>query len=533
MGAFCHSFWIPSLQRKLAQFSNFFFAKHSGFPHSRSGPRMTYRNMKKYFNVSGMHCKACKTLIETEISELEGVKSILVDYKTGQGEIEFNEKKISFDKIKSTLKNINYPISEKETAIEGNKKSLIYWLLAGLALLLVYFLIGQSDSFELLARLNDGSVTLGLVFVIGLLSSFHCIGMCGGIIVSYSAARFKNNDKSLTPHWFYNMGRIISYTAVGFVLGGIGSFFGLNPSFTGSIIILASIFMILLGLSLLTEFKWLKKIKLSTPEFVAKFLYSNKHNKKPKGPFIVGLLTAFMPCGPLQAMQVYALSTGSFVQGGLAMFVYSLGTTPLLLGFGGIISKLSQAKIKNMVKISGIIVIILGIVMLNRGLVNFGFGANAFFSEIDYVSSNKNLDQNKYQEVEMAVTYRGYVPNVIYLKKDIPVRWIIKGEQVSGCTDEIQVPEYGIKQPLQKGKDVVVEFTPTKTGEIKFHCWMKMVWGKFIVTEDENISDQTTKYLSPTSSFESSSQSNGACSGTCGNSSCAAKTSGSCGCGAI
>ena len=99
--------------------------------------------------------------------------------------------------------------------------------------------------------------------------------------------------------------------------------------FIGWLVLVVGVFMVLLGLSLLTELKVLNKIKIHTPAFIAKYLYHNKKSKKPHGPFVIGLFTAFMPCGPLQAMQIYALSTGSFLQGGMAMFAYALGTFPL------------------------------------------------------------------------------------------------------------------------------------------------------------------------------------------------------------
>ena len=77
-----------------------------------------------------------------------------------------------------------------------------------------------------------------------------------------------------------------------------------------------------------------------------------------------------MPCGPLQAMQVYALSTGSFIGGALSMFLFSLGTVPLML-FVGIVVNIFKGKRKILInKIASILILILSIVMLNRGLLS-------------------------------------------------------------------------------------------------------------------------------------------------------------------
>ena len=91
-----------------------------------------------------------------------------------------------------------------------------------------------------------------------------------------------------------------------------------------------------------------------------------------RGPFVVGLLNGLMPCGPLQTMQVYALGTGSFMAGALSMFLFSLGTVPLLLGFGAVSAFLSARFNRGMLKASGVLVMALGLVMFMRGVNLFG-----------------------------------------------------------------------------------------------------------------------------------------------------------------
>ena len=82
--------------------------------------------------------------------------------------------------------------------------------------------------------------------------------------------------------------------------------------------------------------------------------------------------------------------------------------------------------------------------------------------------------------VEMHVTSAGFSPSVLRIKKGVPVRWVIKGDSVTSCTNKIIMPSLGISQSLSPG-DNIVNFTPDKTGEIPFSCWMGMVRGKFIV----------------------------------------------------
>jgi uncharacterized protein len=454
--------------------------------------------MKKItFNITGLHCSSCKTLVEAEVGSLDGVKKIIVIFDKGRAEVEYDESKTDLDKIFSKIKESGYTPELLEITATGKKPFNKNWLAAGIFVLVFaagYFLIETLGGFSVMANLNNKNVGLGLIFLIGLLASFHCVGMCGGFIMAYSTRQLQiTNDKLQIAnhklHLQYNLGRLISYTIIGGILGGFGSFFGINPNFSGALLLFASIFMVIMGLGLATEIKWLEKIKLKTPDFIAKFIFRNRHaqtspdsskGNEPKGPFVIGLMTGFMPCGPLQAMQLYALSTGNWLTGALAMMVYSLGTIPLLFGFGNFISTLTASRMKQLLKISGIIVIILGLFTLSRAMSSFGLLNSTAPKNIP---STTVVNQSEAQTVEMTVGYAGYQPNIIYIKKNVPVRWIINLPKSMGCTDAIILynGQNQINKKLNIG-ETVIDFTPASgLSEIKFSCGMRMVWGKFVI----------------------------------------------------
>ncbi len=448
------------------------------------------------FQVEGLHCKSCKTLLETEVDVLKGVSKIEVDYQTGDCFVEFDQNQISFQEIQDKIESFDYQVVEPNQKQEtSNKQQVVSTsgaknFLMGLLIPLVviglivgYYFIQKTGALAILAKLNELNLSYGLLFFIGFLASFHCIGMCGGLVVTYSAGLAAAEEKKLRislPHLQYNLGRLISYTLVGGILGGIGSFFAINPYFSGTLMFLAGAFMILMAISLFTNFKILEKLSLKTPAFIAKFLYGQKYSKNPKGPLVIGLLTGLMPCGPLQAMQLYALGTGSVTRGALSLAVYALGTIPLMFGFGAFISYLSKNYMRKIMKISAVVVGLLALVMINRGLTNFGWGITSL-APAATVNQNQGNSQGNYQAVNMYLTYGGYDPNVLHVKKGIPVRWVINVKQLSGCTSSIILHGgYNISRRLQMGENII-EFTPTQTGEIPFSCGMQMVWGKFIV----------------------------------------------------
>lgn len=450
---------------------------------------------KTKFKINGIHCASCKTLIETEIKALAGVTKIKVDRHSGEAQVEYHENKISKKKIFFEIEKMNYTIDKKKANVKKditkmNKKSLLLGISIPITIVLLIgliLLIKQLGGFELLAKLNDGNVGYGILFIIGLVTGFHCIGMCGGLVVAYSVSDAKNDSKSnkarkqYFPHLQYNFGRLLSYVLIGGILGFFGSFFGINPSFTGTVLLVAGFLMMLMGLSFVLKLAIFKKIKLSAPSFIAKFLYKQKHSKNPKGPLVIGLLNGLMPCGPLQAMQLYALTTGSMTEGALAMGLYALGTIPMMFGFGVAISKIGKNHIHKIIKFSGVLIIILGLFMINRGLNNFGTGISFARGE-NY--EDLSVEVQDFQEIKMDLTYAGYSPNTLYIKKGVPVKWIINVKQMTGCTNAIMIESLNIKKDLKIGENIIEFIPPKNAKEIKFSCWMKMVWGKFVITED-------------------------------------------------
>ena len=165
-----------------------------------------------------------------------------------------------------------------------------------------------------------------MLFLIGLLTSVHCIAMCGGINLSQCIG---NTDKSFRSAIAYNAGRVLSYTGIGFVLGLIGSLAGGDASVgipvtvQGGLKLFAGALMVLMGINMLNLFPALRKLTLRIPKGIAARVRTRKVGSSA---FVVGLLNGFMPCGPLQSMQIVALASGSPVNGAMSMLIFSLGT---------------------------------------------------------------------------------------------------------------------------------------------------------------------------------------------------------------
>lgn len=435
---------------------------------------------REIIKVYDMTCNSCEGRVKRALKKVDGVVSAMASYSAQQATVEYDSELCTREQLREAINKAGY--STKSSS--GIK-------LAGLLVIAAAVLmLGNSTSgFDMSAKLNNASYMV--LFVVGILTSIHCVGMCGGIMLTQSLSKnsiIKENQskfKTLMPAILYNAGRVTSYTIIGGIVGALGSVLSLSLNVKAGLQIFAGIFMVIMGLNM-AGFSAFRKFNIKLP------WSSCKVKNKPKAPFLVGMLNGLMPCGPLQTMQLYALGTGSAASGALSMFVFSLGTVPLMLVFGAISGLLSKGYTKQLLKFSGVLVVILGIIMGNRGLALAGVGVPNMStlaqtlsgSEANAAQSNitKATIENGVQVIRMTADNNGYTPNGVYVQKDMPVKWIIEGNQLNSCNNAIVVPSLNIEKRLKSGENII-EFTP-KDEDINFSCWMGMIRGVIKVTDN-------------------------------------------------
>lgn len=462
---------------------------------------MDNRLNKKTLQLEGMSCSGCETIIENRLKKLNGVREVNVNYQSGKLEITYDATEISLEKIIKIIEKMDYTVKKdmvkSESTVEKNSNNQL--IILGIILFGIYMIIKNTIGFNFIPEVSS-NMGYTILFVVGLLSSLHCIAMCGGInlslCVSYRSIETDTNTfAKLRPSFLYNAGRVISYTIIGGFVGALGSVFRLSNIGSAFISIMAGVFMVIMGLNMLNVFPWLRKFNPHMPKVFAKKIHSEKKNK---GPFVVGLLTGLMPCGPLQAMQLYALGTGSFITGAISMFIFSLGTVPLLFAFGALGSLLSSKFTKQMIKVSAVLVMVLGVAMMNRGIAFTGksFGSVLASTKTDSVSTNTSTLKEDVQEIQTTLESGSYP--AISVQEGIPVKWTIMADDknLNGCNNEIIIPEYNIEQKLVAGENVI-SFTPDKSGKFGYSCWMGMIRSSITVTSNatDSANEQQPKVL--------------------------------------
>jgi sulfite exporter TauE/SafE/copper chaperone CopZ/plastocyanin domain-containing protein len=457
---------------------------------------------KRLFRIGGMYCVQCRNTIEKELKKNSGIKDAKVNYHTGAAAVTYDAQTIGFDNISAIIENLGYK------TLEENSKNTILQIVGTLVIILALFMLMRSFGTGKLAAnfpLAKEGMGYGMLLVIGLLTSVHCIAMCGGINLSQTLQEKKEKNEDgfsntfflLLPGILYNGGRLVSYTAVGVLVGALGSVITLSGYFQGAVQLVAGIFMVIMGINMLGLFPALKRFSLCIPQIFSKKI---DEQKTGRGPLVVGFLNGFMPCGPLQAMQLYALSTGSPVKGGISMFLFCLGTIPLMFALGAVSSALSGAKGQvfshRVMQIGAILVAALGLVMFSNG-----WSLSGFAGPLDWVASYRSASmrtasnasvpaiQNGVQIVNSTLQPGRYP--AITVKQGIPVCWIINAPSgsITGCNNRVIIREYGIQHTFKQG-DNVIEFIPEKAGRFRYSCWMAMIHSTItVLAEGESAAD--------------------------------------------
>lgn len=464
---------------------------------------MDKKVVRRVLQIEGMTCTSCEMRIENNLKKVEGIIDVKAMFASSNVYVTYDSNTINIEAIAYEIEKLDYvvknkPVEQSKSNSRDNKdnslvskatddKLSINQLIGmGIIALAIYIILKNTVDFNFIPQVTQ-NMGYGLLFVVGMLTSVHCIAMCGGInlsqCVSYKYDTNKNDKMSkLKPSMMYNAGRVVSYTVIGGIVGSIGSAITFSGMAKGIVAILSGVFMVIMGLNMLNIFPWLRKFNPRMPKIFGKKIHSSngKH-----GPFYVGLLNGLMPCGPLQAMQLYALGTGSLLAGAASMFFFSLGTVPLMFGFGAISSLISGKLTRKMMKVSAVLVVVLGFIMLNRGLGLSGI--NTAYASPKSTATSGNVAKIE-GDVQVITTQldSGRYPTIV-VQKGIPVRWNLKANagDINGCNRTLIIPKYDLERKLKAG-DNVIEFTPDTLGDIPYSCWMGMIRSKIKVVDDIN-----------------------------------------------
>ena len=317
----------------------------------------------RQLQINGMHCLGCEETINEAVKALPGIHKANASYRRQTVNVSYDDTLLDEGAIRLSIEAKGYGIVDAlPTKTRKLRQALIFVLLLAVVGGVTFW--GKSQMPGVMQQIKP-QISYALLFTIGFLTGFHCIGMCGGFVVGYTDAML-SKIRQLLAHMSYAFGKTLSYTTLGAGFGLLGATIAITPEIRGIAALAASVFLLLYGLKMLNVFSWLRRFTLRLPSSVNRQVAGEL--RRHRSPFRTGLFTGLLlGCGPLQAMYVMAAGSGDPKQGAMILLMFGLGTLVPLLGFGLFASLLSPAVMRQMVRVSGILVIAMGLMMAQRG----------------------------------------------------------------------------------------------------------------------------------------------------------------------
>lgn len=427
-----------------------------------------------------MTCRSCEILLERSLRKVPGVRAVNVHHRRGEAVI-FSHGAVSDDALRNAVEQAGeqYRVGAARPAPWFAQETRTYVsFMSGLVIVGILVLGWMISGAHVPSLVRDGAVSPTISLFVGLTAGFStCMALIGGIVLAASA-RFAQDHATLTrwqkfqPHLAFNAGRLVGFTILGGALGLVGSALRLSDNVIGLLTVAVGIVMVLLGIKITGISPRIAQFSPTLPRFL-QWRGSETERAPLVGAASSGALSFFLPCGFTLAMQLAAISSGSIVTGALLMGAFALGTTPGLLGLGGLTAAVRGAFAKVFFATAGIAVLGLGLYNMQAGWTVVSFlepPAGRIVTDATGAIETIRMEENDY----------GYSPTQFTVSQGATVQWVISAKNPYSCASFIRAPRLGIAQKLNQGANTIT-FVADAAGEIPFSCSMGMYRGRITV----------------------------------------------------
>src|SRR5688572_27129589 len=304
----------------------------------------------------------------------------------------------------------------------------------------------------------------------------------------YQEAQVKPSNTVL-PIFLFLVAKLVAYTFLGALLGWLGSFFTLSPTYRALLMIAIGIFMIGNALRMFDVHPIFRYFSIEPPKFITRYIRKTAKGTDTFTPLFLGALTVFIPCGVTQAMMATALSTGSVILGAALMFAFTLGTSPVFFIVAYMTAEIGARLEKFFMRFVAVIVLILGFVTLDGGLNLMGSPISFQNLTRNFITTNNppaqsiNPPQSSIasDQLFLSVENGGYFPSTLKAPagKDVKLNLVTKGTY--SCALDFLIPALDYSQMLPSSGTVQVDIPAQKKGStLYFTCSMGMYTGRIV-----------------------------------------------------
>ncbi len=433
--------------------------------------------MKKEIQIKWMHCISCEIILEKELEKLDWVKLIMVSHKKGIMQVEYS-KKSDYDKLKKAIEKSWFSVVEAwENNQNNNENNSLNNILSNIiAIFLVIILLLASQLFDIYTLIPDtSSVNYFSAILIWIIASFStCLAITWWIIVGFS--RYLDSW-----HWFlghlkvqsaFQFWRLLWFFIFWWILWYFWSFLNINFTFTAVLTLFVGFLLFYMWLNILWLVPSITKYWVHMPKSFTKKIEALG---QPKYAPIVWALTFFLPCWFTQTMQLLAVWSWSFWQGGLVMMLFALWTTPAFLALWLGSSYFKWKKFPTLTKIIWALVIFFGLFTLfnSYNLVKY-IDLNPFSSNTQDISEAgwEKVWQEELEDVYVKHNWYKTLPSFVQLEAGWNYRVnITPSSNWLWCMSTLVVPWISRKvHQVKEGQPIIYEIYDAKPWKYSIVC---------------------------------------------------------------
>ena len=446
--------------------------------------------------VAGMTCRSCEVRITKFVRRVPGVENVLASAVHGRVDVESNTA-IRPSAIEAAINAAGYAVGRTPWFVRDRT----VWLTAGAGVLLVAALavVAEATGLAGLASgagdLSQGGIVVALL--LGLAAGVStCMALVGGLVLALSASHQARRAEAgikdgglgaqLRPALVFIAGRIAGYALFGAILGAIGASVAMPTQVTAVMMIAVAIVMTLLGTRLTGLSPRIAAWSPTLPLGVGQRLglgdgvagaYSDT---RAAG---LGAASFFLPCGFTQAVQIYALSTGSPLFAGVLLATFAIGTAPGLLALAGLPVVVPSTARPTLLRLVGVVVIGFAVVNGSAGIRLSGVTLPAFgIASVAAAVPPPGPVADGRQTLHTYQDLNGYRPGNVAIYAGIPTTWTIESTNAASCASLIRIPSLGMGGLLHKGLNTV-ELPALPAGTLSYTCSMGMYSGQITIVE--------------------------------------------------
>ena len=427
--------------------------------------------------IGGMTCRSCEERLTKKIRRVPGVVTIKVSLRSRSAVVTGRPDRAA---VQAAIEGAGYTVGASSWVSRDRNVWRDVSIAAGVVgvIAAVAVTTGLTDlSSRVGSSLGSGGVFVAVL--LGLVAGFStCMALAGGLVLAVAARHAERHPDAtarqrMRPHLAFNAGRVVGFAALGAVLGALGSAAHLSGPSMGVALGIAGLAMLVVGLQLTGAFpRFGTRLFTLPPALSARLGLDERAGRySDRAAVLAGIGSFFLPCGFTQAVQLYALSSGRPATAASLLGLFALGTTPGLLGLGGVAAR---GRSKRFFRFAGVVVVAFAVVNLLAAVTTLapGLFASGGATRTDAISSNVRIADGV--QIVSMVQDGGYKPANTVVYAGMPVRWMIDSRSI-GCDTSLQVPSLGI-DGLKPGRNEFT-FTPAKPGRTHFACAMGMYRG--------------------------------------------------------